>query len=263
MFPGTHWVGLGDADVVLVIESDLPWIEGNDRPNPDAQVFVIDSGDPLKLNIGYAHVDADMICRADGEVAIRQIEAILWEKGVRPVDEKWALPADVDGNRGVESRVHARRGRLAQAHAALVTKLDEAERFPPFFLPSEHISESTAKAFAFTVPGLMRTLRRTINAAIPSGGETTLILNEAISNFPAVWHHMRPEFPGAMITSGGSSLGWALGAAVGASLSRRAVGDGTSQPDLIVAIVGDGSFMFGVPSSVYWMARRYETVRVQ
>lgn len=30
---------------------------------------------------------------------------------------------------------------------------------------------------------------------------------------------------------------------------------------LVVAIVGDGSFLFGVPSSSFWIARRYETVR--
>jgi hypothetical protein len=29
--------------------------------------------------------------------------------------------------------------------------------------------------------------------------------------------------------------------------------------ELIVAIVGDGSFLFGVPSSAFWMARRYNT----
>jgi len=29
--------------------------------------------------------------------------------------------------------------------------------------------------------------------------------------------------------------------------------------ELIVVIVGDGSFIFGVPSAAYWMARRYNT----
>ena len=28
----------------------------------------------------------------------------------------------------------------------------------------------------------------------------------------------------------------------------------------MVAIVGDGTFLFGVPSAAYWMARRYNTV---
>jgi thiamine pyrophosphate-dependent acetolactate synthase large subunit-like protein len=45
------------------------------------------------------------------------------------------------------------------------------------------------------------------------------------------------------------SLGWSIGAAVGA---RLAAPDAT-----IVRIVGDGSYLLGVPSTAYWMARRY------
>jgi thiamine pyrophosphate-dependent acetolactate synthase large subunit-like protein len=92
------------------------------------------------------------------------------------------------------------------------------------------------------------------------------VLNESITNFPLVWEYMRPDGPVggeglSMMSSGGSSLGWSLAGAVGASLGGKATtGDGAAGFDLIVAIVGDGSFMFGVPSSVYWMARRYDTV---
>ena len=74
---------------------------------------------------------------------------------------------------------------------------------------------------------------------------------------------MGPDFSRYMITSGGSSLGWALGAAVGASIAGRAADGGLPLHELIVAIVGDGSFMFGVPSSAYWMARKYEAVSLR
>ena len=30
------------------------------------------------------------------------------------------------------------------------------------------------------------------------------------------------------------------------------------QYDLALAVIGDGSFLFSVPSSVYWIARRYK-----
>ena len=33
-------------------------------------------------------------------------------------------------------------------------------------------------------------------------------------------------------------------------------------PELIVLLVGDGSYVFGVPSAAYWMARRYDTVKL-
>jgi thiamine pyrophosphate-dependent acetolactate synthase large subunit-like protein len=57
--------------------------------------------------------------------------------------------------------------------------------------------------------------------------------------------------PGSLLGSGGGSLGWAGGGAVGAKLAcpERAV----------VCLTGDGSFLFGVPSSAQWVARRYGT----
>lgn len=59
-----------------------------------------------------------------------------------------------------------------------------------------------------------------------------------------------------MILSGGSSLGWGFPASIGAMLGLAASDAGGK---LVVAIVGDGSFLFGVPSSSFWIARRYET----
>jgi hypothetical protein len=44
-------------------------------------------------------------------------------------------------------------------------------------------------------------------------------------------------------------LGWAGGAAVGAKLAAPG--------RVVVALVGDGSFLFGIPSSAQWVARRY------
>jgi acetolactate synthase-1/2/3 large subunit len=70
-------------------------------------------------------------------------------------------------------------------------------------------------------------------------------------------NHFAPTQAGSLYTSGASSLGWALGSAIGASLAGNA--DSSHKKDLIVVTVGDGSFIFGVPSAAYWMARRYET----
>jgi acetolactate synthase-1/2/3 large subunit len=80
-------------------------------------------------------------------------------------------------------------------------------------------------------------------------GPDALVLTEAITNFPAVSQHLRASKPGSLIGSGASSLGWSGGAAVGAKL---AAGDRT-----VVSLVGDGSYLFGMPSAAQWMARRY------
>jgi acetolactate synthase-1/2/3 large subunit len=80
-------------------------------------------------------------------------------------------------------------------------------------------------------------------------GRDTLVLTEAISNYQVVCEHLRPDLPGALIGSGASSLGWSGGAAVGAKLA--------APERTVVSLVGDGSYLFGVPSVAQWMARRY------
>jgi acetolactate synthase-1/2/3 large subunit len=54
-----------------------------------------------------------------------------------------------------------------------------------------------------------------------------------------------------LFTSGASSLGWNGGAAIGMKLAA---------PDkTVVSLTGDGSYMFSQPSTVHWIARRYQT----
>ena len=81
------------------------------------------------------------------------------------------------------------------------------------------------------------------------------MINEGITNFPAICDHMAREKPGTMFTSGGGSLGWNGGAAIGMKLAA---------PDkTFVVLTGDGSYMFSAPSTVHWMARRYRTPFLQ
>ena len=82
-------------------------------------------------------------------------------------------------------------------------------------------------------------------------GTDAIVLTEAVSNYQVVAEHLRARRPGSLLGSGGGSLGWAGGGAVGAKLA--------SPERTVVSLVGDGSFLFGVPSSVQWVARRYGT----
>ena len=94
-----------------------------------------------------------------------------------------------------------------------------------------------------TVAGICEALARTID-------DSTVVLNEAISNAETDFRHLPRSFPGTRFASGGSSLGWSSGAAVGMKLAR---------PDeRVVAVVGDGSFFLSEPPSAFWMARQYD-----
>ena len=86
-------------------------------------------------------------------------------------------------------------------------------------------------------------------------GLDAIVVNEGITNYPAICDHMARQKPGTMFASGGGSLGWSGGAAIGMKLAA---------PDKpFVVMCGDGSYMFSAPSTVHWMARRYRTPFLQ
>jgi thiamine pyrophosphate-dependent acetolactate synthase large subunit-like protein len=246
--PRTHSPHLATADVILVIDCDLPWIPANDRPLDSARIFVVDSGNPLKDNIGFWHVSAELVCNADSELALGQLVG-----AIRHINEQGSLV----GEAVLDSQALKLRGQaLASQHQEMVRALDEVENVYP-----EVDVASPDPAASITVPNVLGVLRRAIQDLTPSKGLETLILNEGISESQKVWSHMRPEVPGHMFMSGGSSLGWVLGAAVGAHIGGEIAGAEHGKGyELVVAIVGDGSFLFGVPSSAYWMARKYDRV---
>ena len=84
-----------------------------------------------------------------------------------------------------------------------------------------------------------------------TAGTDALVLTEAITNFQVVAEHLRASKPGSLLGSGGGSLGWAGGGAVGAKLA-------ISPERTVVTLTGDGSYLFGVPASAQWVARRYQ-----
>lgn len=81
--------------------------------------------------------------------------------------------------------------------------------------------------------------------------DDTIVLSEAITNYSVVSRHLRRNRPGSLLGSGGGSLGWAGGAAIGAKLA--------APERTVVSLVGDGCYLFGVPAAAQWVARRYGT----
>lgn len=206
---------LAEADVVLVLDSDIPWIPTVNRPNPNAVIHHIDT-DALKQQMPLWYIPAVGSYQGDVATALAQINARLdhVQLDAHAIDE--------------------RRRHYADRHRAIAAALETLET-------------PTADG-GITPEYLVSRVRRHID-------DDTIVLNEGITNYPVVMKHLRSTRPGGMFTSGGGSLGWNGGAAIGAKLAH---------PDkTVVALTGDGSFMFSVPSTVHWMARRYETPFVQ
>ncbi|KAM0752678.1 thiamine diphosphate-binding protein [Meredithblackwellia eburnea MCA 4105] len=208
-----------EADVVLIIDSDVPWLPIHTKPSLSAKVFHIDV-DPLKEKFAFHAYPSNLRAKADAELALEQINEFLQQ----------------NSSFVSSSLVETRRSVLKQKKALLTNQLAKLE-----IAPSDGI---------MTAPFIVSTFRRI-------APQKTTVLNESISNYPLVWSHMLPTKPGDQYTSGASGLGWALGAAVGFSLAGRV--EKEYKKDLLAVIVGDGSFIFGVPSAAYWIARRYET----
>ncbi len=205
---------LAEADVVLVIDSDVPWIPTVNRPAAEARIYHIDI-DPLKQRMPLWYIQARRAFRADAATALAQINQRLDQRlAARPLDE---------------ARLAARRTRLAGQHAERATLIAGRER---------------CDAGEITPEFAIAALRPYLDA-------DTIILNEAISSYTLVNEHLGPLAPGASFASGAGSLGWHGGAAIGARLARP--------EKTVVAIAGDGTYLFSIPSTVHWIARQYGT----
>jgi acetolactate synthase-1/2/3 large subunit len=219
LYQGSHWnnpyqnPALAEADVILVIDSDVPWIPTVSRPAPSARILHIDV-DPLKQSMPLWYIGAESSYRANAFTALRQLNAAAGE-------------SDIDPQRRQEREQH-----FARASAARLARLRLAEQ------PGERIST------AYLVAALRRL-----------AGSDAILLSEGITNYPQIADHWAATRPASYFASGGGSLGWNSGAAIGAKLAAPEA--------TVIAIGGDGCFLFAVPSSVFWMARRYDTPFLQ
>lgn len=219
LYQGCQWnepvqnPALAAADVVLVLDSDVPWIAAVSRPRADARIFHIDV-DPLKQQMPLWYIHAARSYRADGATALAQLDA--------------AVAGEVDTD-----AVERRMARHRATHAARLARLAAREAMPSGAITPEYLT------------ACLRARAR----------ENTVVLNEGISNYTVICDHMMPTRPGQFFASGGGSLGWNGGAALGVKLAR---------PEAeVFALGGDGCFMFSVPSTVHWMARQYQAPFLQ
>lgn len=67
---------IGDADVILVLEADVPWIPALHKLNPDAKVIQI-GVDPLYANYPVRGFQCDLAITSDGAAAIRALSTAM------------------------------------------------------------------------------------------------------------------------------------------------------------------------------------------
>ncbi|GAM84595.1 hypothetical protein ANO11243_025910 [Dothideomycetidae sp. 11243] len=206
-FPADHpaWLGMrygGEdsvttADLIIVLDCDVPWIPTQRMPHDDAKIIHIDI-DPLKQQMPVFYIDAQWRYRADPETSVRQIIAAIENDSElrsqlksKNVDERWDT--------------------LQQTYNA---RLEEIRRIAK---PSADNSISCSH--------LISRLR----ALLP---KDAIFAIEAVTATHFVHDQIQPTLPGSWINCGGGGLGWSGGGALGIKLATdyEAGGPGWNAP---------------------------------
>ncbi|TVY20116.1 Benzoylformate decarboxylase [Lachnellula arida] len=209
------------ADVILVLDCDVPWIPSQNPPRKDAKIYHVDI-DPLNTTIGLSFYPTDGRWKADNYTALCQLNEHL---ATTPALQKT-----------LQSPIYKERwGSLVKHHVAKNNHLSKLAT-PP----------ANANANALDIHQIGAIIRK----AVP---EETVYVVEAATCAMDLSDQLQVDIPGSWINSGGAGLGWSGGAALGVKLAY----DSKGSPKFICQVAGDGVFLFSVPSSVYWIASKY------
>ncbi|KAJ5098570.1 Thiamine pyrophosphate enzyme C-terminal TPP-binding [Penicillium argentinense] len=181
-----------EADVILILDCDVPWIPTAGKPKKGTKIFHLDV-DPLKQQMPLFSISATRRLKVSGELALRQLNGFIDSQNL----DKTQYAAEFE----------ARRVRYSEWRAVLASLAS-----PP--------SDGTV-----TVPYLASRLRQ----HLPQ--DTTFVL-EAVTNAGHLIHHLNLTTPGSLVGSGAGGLGWGGGATLGVKMAKPGsfvcgiVGDG-------------------------------------
>ena len=197
---------LNDADVVVVLECDVPWFPNAVSPPEGARIIHI-GVDPLFGRYGISSFPRDLATAGDPALILPALERLIGAQGL--------LSA---------TAIEKRRGEAAQYRAARRARLDA------FY---ERVKDDD--------PIHPATLTREIDRI---KGPDTILINELGVQID----HLTLTKPGTNFQqSSAGGLGWGLGAALGIKLAA---------PDrFVIAVIGDGSYMFGNPTPAHFISR--------
>jgi acetolactate synthase-1/2/3 large subunit len=219
-FPSNHPLAVGGftgehlkrADVILVIDHDIPYIPAIAKPPASTKIIHIDI-DPIKQDMVMWGFPSDILLQADSAKAVPAL------------------------NRLVRNKITKERTARAQARCAELEK--ERSRLE---LEARGVALSNAEATPVSPEWFCLCLSEVVDA-------DTIIVDESMSGGGALSRYVPRTKPGTIFGSGGSSLGFGLGASLGVKLAA---------PDKnVVCLVGDGCFMFGCPTPTFWASSVY------
>jgi acetolactate synthase I/II/III large subunit len=215
-FPNTHPLCstgnvqpyIKEADAILLIDKDIPYIPHQTKPRDDARIIHIGI-DPIKQDIPLWVFPGDIFIHADSRKALPALNELLSRKTTP--EQKARFKARFERTRRENEQM--RRNNLESAR-----------------------SKSEQKPISPAWVGYC------VNEAVD---EDTIILHE-LADITAI----KRTRPGTLFGSGGSSLGFGLGGALGVKLA--------SPGSTVVSLMGDGGFVFGCPIAAIWASSVYQ-----
>jgi acetolactate synthase-1/2/3 large subunit len=196
-----------EADVILVVDCDVPWFPNVVKPSPDTVVIQADV-DPFYTRYPLRGFPSDLTIQGAPELVLKQIKAGMADQVIR--DEKV---------------IEKRRGKLAALHARTVKGWEEAiQGSDDRGIEPNWVSHQVQQVM----------------------DDNTFVVNE----YGNAMNPHTSQHPGSYFCLPHAGyLGWGLGAALGMKLAR---------PDAtIIATVGDGCYLFGVPSACHLVSETY------
>jgi len=187
---------LKDADVILVIDHDVPYVPLQVNLRPDAKIIQIDI-DAIKQHMPLWFFPVDILLQADAGKAITTLTEIIRQR-ITP-EQRTSFQERFQQLQGEHQQLQAEWRNLA------VTKAEQRPISPEW---------------------LCHCIAEVVD-------EDTIILNEAVTNAISVARQVHRTRPGTLFSAIGSSLGWGLGAALGAKLAApdktvvSLIGDGS------------------------------------
>jgi len=214
-----------DADMILLLDCDVPWIPSVNPPPRGARIYQIDI-DPLNERMPVSFFPAHGRWRAECYTALKQIRSHITTS---PLSETLQHPSFLE-----------REKVLADSHKQKLVEI--AARC--------HLGDEQSLD-ASNIGYLLKQI-------LPA---TTVFVIEAVTCGQLLSDQIQADRPGSWINCGATGIGWSNGAALGVKMATddaAVTTDSAHKPTLICQVVGDGSFMCAAPSSALWVASKYK-----
>lgn len=228
---------LTEADLILVLESDVPWIPSLAGPGPNARIIQVGE-DPLYQRYPMRSFRSDLTIASSLVAFLQALEPALAER-LSPLAAQTELPlAAQTGSPLAAQSASPLAAQSASPHAPeLATRLDRLTARSAG-LRAGWAAEIERARHAETIN--LAWLNHCLHAVIEAD---TMVVNE---------YSFRQEYcpldhPGSLFSVGpAGGLGWGFPAALGIKLA--------SPDKQVVALLGDGAYMFANPTACHFIA---------